>query len=360
MSELRRAVGWAKPETTILLEDGAYRLDGAQLDLPVRRLVLRGKKGRDSRVLIRGRGMDERMVAISVSAPDVTLADLTISQVGFHGIQVRGESGASGVAIHHVHILDTGQQLVKGSGPPSAQPTRAGLVACSTLEYTDHAPSDYTNGVDVLHGDGWIVRDNIFRRIRGPRERDWRAGPTILFWGGSRETVVERNLLLDCYRGIALGLVEVSREGPKVLDHQGGVIRRNVVCNLNSWPDESIEVNSSSGALIEHNTVLSEGTVPWSISVRFPSASARVRNNLTNRAIVERNGALVQQKANVVTAQRDWFVNPDRGDLRLARDDVPAIDAGIIDSGDQERTGRTPSFRGAAPDAGAYEYQGTH
>jgi hypothetical protein len=357
VGELRRAIDRARPESTILLDDGIYQLDGVTLDIPVRGLVLRGRKGQRSRALVRGRGMDERMVAISVSAPDVTVADLNISQVGFHGIQVRGERGATHVAIHHVHILDTGQQLIKGSGPPGT-PTTGGLVACSTLEYTDHSPSDYTNGVDVLNGDGWVVRDNVFRRIRGPREQGWRAGPTVLFWAGSRGTVVERNLLLDCYRGIALGLLEVSREGPKVLDHRGGVIRRNVVCNLNPWPDEAIEVNAAPGVLIEHNTILSEGRIPWSISVRFASASARVRNNLTNHAIVARNGARVDQRANVVAARRDWFVDPGRGDLRLARGDLPAIDAGTIDSGGREKGVLPLPYRGTAPDAGAFEYQG--
>ena len=210
VNELRRAVDRAKPGTTILVEDGVYQLNGAQLDIPVSGLVLRGKKGQQSRVFIRGRGMAERIVAISVSAPEVTVADLTISQVGFHGIQVRGESGASGVVIHRVHILDTGQQLIKGSKAEGSKPCRDGLVACSTLEYTDSAPSDYTNGVDIINGERWVVRDNILRRIRGPRAGGYRSGPTILFWGGSRDTIVERNWLVDCYRGIALGLVQAK------------------------------------------------------------------------------------------------------------------------------------------------------
>ena len=85
MGELRRAVGRAKPGTTILLENGNYRLEGNQLDIPVSGVVLRGKSGDRSKVVLGGAGMAERMVAISVSAPGVTIADLTITQVGFHG-----------------------------------------------------------------------------------------------------------------------------------------------------------------------------------------------------------------------------------------------------------------------------------
>jgi hypothetical protein len=362
MDRLRRAVAQARPGSTILLEDGVYDLNGVTLNIPVRGLVLRGMKGRGSRVLIRGRGMNERMVAISVDAADVTLADLTISQVGFHGVQVRGETGASGVVIHHVHILDTGQQLIKGTTAVDvrAKPSQDCLVACSILEYTESAPSDYTNGVDVLNGQGWVVRDNVLRRIRGPRSQSYRAGPAILFWGGSRDTIVERNWLVDCYRGIALGLGPPRPNTPGGLDHQGGVIRRNAVCNLHSWADEAIEVNASPGALVEHNTVLVEGKVPWSIGIRFPTASALVVNNLCNHPVILREGAKADIKANVVTARRDWFVNAERGDLRLARNDLPAIDAAIPNpsSGATTEKGAEPPFSGKAPDVGAYEFQG--
>ena len=46
MNELRGAVGRAKPGTTILLENGIYRLDGNQLAIPVSGLVLRRKEWR--------------------------------------------------------------------------------------------------------------------------------------------------------------------------------------------------------------------------------------------------------------------------------------------------------------------------
>jgi hypothetical protein len=303
--------------------------------------------------------MNERMVAIFVGAPEITLADLTISQVGFHGIQVRGGEETSGVVIHHVHIRDVGQQLIKVSTATGDKPCRNGLVACSLLEYSDSAPSDYTNGVDVLNSERWVVRDNTLRRIRGPRAQGYRAGPAILFWRGSRDTLVERNLLVDCYRGIALGLVQTQEGAPGRLDHQGGIIRRNAICNLNPWADEGIEVNASPGALVEHNTVLVEGGLPWSISIRFRTASARVRNNLSNHKVILRDGANADLTANVVEARRDWFVDPGRGDLRLARKDLPAIDAATPDpaSGSEKRGGE-PLFSGNAPDAGAYEFQG--
>ena len=143
------------------------------------------------------------------------------------------------------------------------------------------------------------------------------AGPAILFSRALRDTIVERNLIVDCQRGIALGLMPEQNISPGRPDHEGGVIRRNVLCNLNSWADEAIEVNASPGTQVEHNTVLVEGKVPWSISVRFPAANAQVRNNLCNRQIILRDGAKAEMKANIVAARRDWFVNAERSDLRL-------------------------------------------
>jgi hypothetical protein len=358
VSELRVAIGRANPDLTILLEDGVYDLHGARLEIHVPGLVLRGEKGRLSRVLLRGRGTSERLEAIFVNAPRVTVADLAISRVGLHGIHVRGGDGTSGVAIHHVHIQDTGQQLIKGSTAQGDKPCRNGLVACSTLEYTESAPSDYTNGIDMLNAENWVVRDNSLLKIRGPRSQGYRSGPAILFWQGSRDTVVERNWLVDCYRGIALGLVKNQANAPGRLDHQGGVVRRNALCNLNAWADEGIEVNASPGALVEHNTVLVEGRLPWSIKIRFPTASARVWNNLSNHPVVLRDGAKAELKSNVVTARRDWFVNAGRGDLRLVRGDSVAVDAGIVTPNWSQTSDEPSAFDGSAPDAGAFEYRG--
>ncbi len=273
MGELRRRVAEAKPGTTILLEDGEYRLD-RMLDITTDRVVIRGRSGDRDKVIVRGDGMQEPNVgvALSISASHVTLAHLTVGYVRFHGVQVRGERGASNLVMQNIRVVNTGQQLIKGSVGSDGQGPDDGLLACSRIEYTDHAPGDYTDGIDVLSGRGWIVRDNTFSRIRGPENRR-AAGPAVLFWANSQNTIVERNLIVDSSRGIAFGLGPVNktvRDGERYFDHQGGRIRNNVVWNLNSWGDEGIEANAARDLAIDHNTVLVEGQLPWSISIRFP------------------------------------------------------------------------------------------
>jgi hypothetical protein len=366
VAELEQAVAAAPPSTTILVQDGTYQLNRMlHFDMP--EVVLRAESGDRGKVILRGEGMLERKVgvAVSIGANQVVIADLTISNVGFHGVQVRGESSVAGAVLHNVRVMDTGQQLLKGSKGDRAKYSEGGLVACSAFEYTDHAPSNYTNGVDILGGRNWIVRDSYFRNIRGPRNENYAAGPTILFWQDCRDSLVTRNVLIDCFRGIALGLQpgegqSITRESG--LDHQGGMVCNNVVCNLNSWADEALEANAARDARIEHNTVLAEGQLPWSISVRFSGSSAVVRNNLTNKGVVERNAGRMRSTSNVTDAARDWFVNPAAGNLRLASAAAKAKGAGAILPVSEAHpelaadAARVPRPAGVRPDAGAFQF----
>jgi hypothetical protein len=302
---------------------------------------------------------DPAGVGISVSAPDVTIADLTIRDFAFHAIQVRGELAASRFTLHNARLRDTGQQLLKGSVSAARQYADNGLVACSEFSYTTNAPSNYTNGIDLLATSGWVIRDNLFARIRGPEADGWSAGPSILVWAGASDTVVERNRIVDSFRGIALGLTnsphQYARNGEGAYDHAGGVVRNNVIVNLHRWADEAIEVNAARDARIEHNTVLVEGTAAWSIGVRFPQGYALIRNNLTNHRIFLRDGGRASLDGNVTSARRSWFVDAPRADMHLAADGRPAIDAGVAIPDVADDFDRTVRPAGRAPDAGAFE-----
>jgi hypothetical protein len=348
---LENAVRTAREGDDIVLADGDYPLQRT-LEIAVPHVTLRGRNGNPSRVVLHGRGMsdDSAGVAVAAGAVGVTVADVTIRSVGFHAVQVRGESGASDFTLHGAVLEDTGQQLLKGSFNDNGQHASNGLVACSTFAYTQSAPSDYTNGVDLLGTRGWVVRDNRFFRIRGPQRA---AGPTILVWKGAEDTVVERNLIVDSFRGIALGLTERYGAGP---DHLRGIVRNNVIVNLNSWADEAIEANGARDVRIYHNTVLVRGQVFWSISARFPTASADIRNNLTSQPVLTRDGAVLTANAgNVSGAAPDWFVDVPAADFHLSRAAAPAFDAGTAlgdAAEDFDHVARTPNTR---VDAGAFE-----
>ena len=158
--------------------------------------------------------MEAGHFGILVDADDVTIADLTIRNARDHGVSIQGVDRPT---LYNLHIQDIGDQLVKVN--PAGDGSEGGLLACSRLAYTTTAPNEYTNGISAHQAQRWVVRDNEWYRIRTPGNA---PVPTILFWSGSSDTVVERNLLVDCYQGITFGNASHGSG-----DHRGGIVRNN-------------------------------------------------------------------------------------------------------------------------------------
>jgi hypothetical protein len=353
---LRSALAGAVPGTTLLLADGTYDLAGGlDLNVNVPGITIRSASGERDGVVIEGGGNN-----VAVLADDCTVADVTLRNPAHHNVQVHGELGVLRARIYNCRLVDAGQQFVKVSTGPGASGLFGddGLVACSLIEYTTHAPSNYTNGVDVLAGNGWVIRDNVLRRIRGP---DGPSGPAILFWRNCTGTVVTRNLLIDCWRGIALGLGppdDLSRGGAGVLyDHQHGLVENNVIVALEEDADAPIENNYALGSRILHNTIYTAGSVvPWSIEYRFPGTTAVIKNNLANRPVANRSPgeATAVEEGNVTDARRSWFLDLEAGGFHL-EEGSPAIDRGVLDAQTAEDIEGDIRPAGGLPDAGADE-----
>jgi hypothetical protein len=364
---LLRKLSAASPDTTLLLADGVYALAPNQsLEVNTPRVTLTSASGRRDAVIIEG-GYNN----VSINTNDVTVANLTLRYPKFHAIQVRGEKGLQGIKIYNAHLVDAGQQFVKVSTGDGTKGKSAdnGLVACSLIEYTTYArgtdvtPPSYTNGVDILAGKGWVIRDNVFRRIRsqaGP------AGPAILAWKNAMDSVVQRNLIVDCWRGIALGLStpnKLSRGGADVLyDHQHGRVENNVILALHEPADAAIENNFAFNSRVLHNTVYYheavKHAVDWAIEYRFPPTTAVIQNNLTNLRILKRPPYPHQEarvEGNITHAVPAWFRDLTHEDVHLV-EAAPAIDAGVSvpDSTDDIDGDTRPA--GHAPDAGADEF----
>ena len=367
VGELGKQLREADPGTTLLLEDGIYTLKaGNFLDIDVPSLILRSASGNRDTVRIEGGD-----IGLIVNADRFTVADLTISGSRYHAIQIRGERGVSATHIYNVHLVDTGQQLIKvstgkGQGGKFAAD---GLVACSRIEYTTFSKGNgitspsYTNGIDILAGKGWMIRDNELRRIRS---QEGPAGPAILVWKNSMDTVIKRNVIVDSWRGIALGLMPPdhnSRGGENVtFDHQNGLVEGNVILALQEPADAAIENNFALNSKILHNTIYYRENlahaVDWSIEYRFAPTRVTIQNNLANLPI-RRRTPMPQHQAvmsgNITTATRAWFRNVAQKDVHLVSDS-PAIDQGVpIEEQYVDIDGETRGF-GTAPDPGADEY----
>ena len=105
-------------------------------------------------------------------------------------------------------------------------------------------------------------------------------------WSGSRDTLVYGNLIVNCERGIILGL------GPQAgfeHSHRGGAVFNNVIyrsVGKTVHPDAGISIWDSPGTRVFNNTVIQNGTYKDAIEYRYPGTTGvQVFNNLTDGAI---------------------------------------------------------------------------
>ena len=364
VADLEAAVGSLAANTTILIADGNYNLtQPLNIQHAAHNATIRGASGNREAVILSGGGMTNNGTNLShifqVFAPDVTIADLTLGDVYFHPVQIHGEAGATRPTLYNLHLIDAGEQFIKVSTTGNPGPySDDGLVACSTIEYTSYPPSDYTNGVDVLAGAGWVIRDNVFRNIRSPDGS--LAGPAVLMWRNSLDTLVERNLFIECDRAIALGLSTPdsnSRDGETTYDHQGGIVRNNFIYRAGPG-DVGITLSYARNAEVYNNTVLLNGTFIYgAIEYRFGATSADIRYNLTDAPIWQRDSANGTVIGNVTNAQPGWFANAAAGNLHLLPSATTVIDhAATLAAVPDDYDGALRPI-GPAPDVGADEYR---
>ena len=344
-SDLRDQANLAEPGTSILIEPGVYDLQDT-IRIVNEGITLRSSSGIREDVILDGGGMLSGLTeVISIEADEVTIADLSIRNGGEHGISVQGSDRPT---LYNLHILDTGYQLVKVN--PIGDGSEDGTLACSRLEYTVSSPEEYTNGISAHNAQRWIIRDNQWYRIRTPGNT---PAPTILFWSGSSDTIVERNLLVDCYQGIAFG-----NSSGEVGDHIGGIVRNNFI--YASLPHDSvIEMVHATGWLVAHNTILllNPNSLDWGLEARFDDTTGTFANNLSNMRIwYDRDGATATIEGNMEDLLMDWLRDPTAADLHLIDGTVPPVDAGVQLSEVSSDFDGNPRPIGDAPDVGADEF----
>jgi len=329
VANLQAAVANLSNNTTVLIKPGNYLLTKT-LYITKPGTIIRSQTGRCDDVTLIGPGMEnanygEVASGIWINANNVTVANLTIRDVYFHPIELN--SGPDGVEIYNVRLLDAGEQFIKSSSAGGfGQGGDAGKVEYSIMEYTSQPPltdhgggTGYTNGVDVHGGDGWEIRNNIFKNFHTPDNADHLWSPAILMWNGSRNTLVENNTFINVDRAISFGLYNRTN------DHFGGVIRNNMItitpnlysANRTQQSDAPIILWSSPNSKVLHNTVLTNGNTLKSVELRFGSSNVEVANNLVDKPIVYREGLPFTSSNNASNATASYFVNPSQGDLHI-------------------------------------------
>lgn len=330
VDELNTAVSNAnasRGHRTIILSDGYYRLTHT-LVISAPNVSVVSATDRPAQVVIAGDGMrpDARVQNLfKVSAPDFRLRGITLERSGAHLIQIAGESEASRPVIQNCILRDAFQQLLKVSWDPAHPDRRAdgGLVENCLFEYTAGiGPQFYIGGIDAHAARNWTVRRNTFRNIASP-------GPSVAefaihFWSGSADNLVEKNLIINCDRGIGFGL-----DGSP---NTRGIIRNNFVYHTaayHRYADVGISLIESPGSSIYNNTILVHHGYPWAIEYRFKSTrDVRIFNNLSNRPLAGRDGARGVLESNLTTFAPNLFHIDAQGIPRLRAEARKLVRAG--------------------------------
>lgn len=359
VAELQNAITSANStggNVTILLQDGTYTLpDTLYVNAP--HITIGSVSGVRENVVIQGDAMSATAVVKMIFRVDgsyFTARNITMQRVGWHDIQVVGNDDIDNTTITNCIFRDAYQQLLKITNNP-ADPNVTGdngLVENCLFEYTAGiGPEYYIGGIDAHGSNNWVIRGNTFKNIISPDTAV--AEHAIHIWDApSSGNLVEKNLIINCDRGIGFGLGDRG--------NSGGIIRNNMIYHAaghGSFADVPIGLETSPGTQVYNNTIYLENPYPNAIEYRFVATTGvTILNNLANKAIQLRDGASGTTAKNVTNAVANWFVNVLAGDLHV----VSAISS-VADQG-QAIAGLTDDFdgqsrpQGAGIDLGADEY----
>lgn len=348
---------------TLLIEPGVYQFD--------RPLVLRGRKnvtirsvsGDPTSVTLKGLGWEKGNDLddiLRVAACDgVMIAGLTFAESRSYGIKVEAEHAPKNIHIYNCDFRNIGVRAIKGSA--SQDPmimAENGSVRFCDFENNKVPPAnwlfggDYISAIDMMALDRWTFSDNTFRNING---RNGGGRAAIFIWVRSRRIVVERNVILNCDRGISFGNPGVSTanlKGEQTIYVSEGIIQNNMI---SGGVDCGIELWHAKGIKVRHNSILRPER-NWNRGIRIGAgvAQTEVVNNLVDGGI-QVEGGDAQVKENVAKRIEDYFVEPANGNLALTAKASDAINRGVkLDHPLSDIRGLA---RDGEPDFGAWEFE---
>jgi hypothetical protein len=325
-------------------------------------IAMRSASGDPTKVILSGRGWGSRAKGDDIlhiaRCDGVTISDLTFADCRSYGIKVEAENAPRNIHIYNCRFRDIGVRAIKGSAgrDPSVRAVNGSVRYCH-FENTKIPPADWLFGgdyiaaIDMMALDDWTLSDNFFRNIRG---RNGGGRAAIFIWVRSRRVVVERNVIVNCDRGVAFG--NPGRSTADVADQQptyvsDGVIRNNFIvggpdCGIELWYADRIKVYNNSIWRPNRN---------WQRGIRIGTGTTRTEiiNNLVHGEI-RFEGGKARLRHNLADRLDGYFVDPASGNLSLTSAAVGAIDRGVSLPDLTEDIRRRP--RRGAIDIGAWQF----
>lgn len=361
--ELLEAVDRLTTGGTILLANGQYKLPRPVVLDRKQNVVLRSASGDASKVTLVGKGWergDEHDDILRISRCEgVTIADLSFADCRSYGIKVEAEHAPKDVNILNCRFRDIGVRAIKGSAAQNSD-LRAvkGSVRGCYFENTKTPPAawlfggDYIAAIDMMALEDWTFSDNVFRNIKG---RNGGGRAAIFIWVRSRKVVVERNLIVNCDRGVAFGNPGKSTanlEGERLVYVSEGIIRNNFIaggpdCGVELWYADRIKVLNNSIWRPEQN---------WTRGIRIGTGTSNteIANNLVNGGI-QSEGGQAQVHHNLAGRLDGYFEEPTSGNLALTTVATEALGRAVPLAEVTEDIRQKP--RKGNPDLGAWEFE---
>jgi hypothetical protein len=290
-------------------------------------VTLRSRSGDRHAVILDGENSRHGELVL-IRGDGVTVADLTIQNIKWNGFKIASELGAQRATIYNCVIHNVWQRGVKAShippDRPQLYPRDCRVQFC--LFYNDRPKrfeddetdtpqtygGNYIGGIDVKNTIGWTISDNVFVGIQG-RTREGRA--CIYISEEGRDCVIERNVMIDCDVGVALGNPSRGGDWLHAIDC---VVRNNFITRC---PESGILACYTQDCRILHNTVHEPdsryGRLIWAQNV---NDGLVVANNLLSGApVLVTSDSQIERRFNFVAENlAEQFADAAAGDLHLA------------------------------------------
>ena len=207
-------------------------------------------------------------------------------------------------------------------------------IECSEISYSDDghkhidgsdSGSCHTGGISIAGGWRPAVRRTRFSGIYC--DNGACADPAILLAYGSRDSVIEQNLIENCAAAIHFGIDTLTdmRSYPDkpdpggTIEHYGGIIRNNAI-EAGEVFSTGISLWRAPGARVYHNSFIylpAAVNDTSSVDYRFEETTgAEVRNNIL-RNVMERDGAAATVDHNLENPSLAVWVDAQGGDYHL-------------------------------------------
>jgi hypothetical protein len=361
VTELLDAVNRLEPGGAILLADGHYKLPRTIVLEGKKDIAIRSASGDPAKVILSGKGWDSDAKGDDIlhiaRCEGVTIADLTFTDCRSYGIKVEAENAPKDIQIYNCRFRDIGVRAIKGSAgkDPNVRAVKGSVRYCQ-FENTKVPPAewlyggDYIAAIDMMALEDWVFSDNVFRNVKG-RTGGGRAA--IFIWVRSRQVIVERNLIVNCDRGVAFGnpgqsTADLAGERPVYV--ADGMIRNNFITG---GPDCGIELWHADRIKVYHNTIWRPER-NWNRGIRVGTGTSNtdVVNNLVHGEI-RLEGGQAAIRSNLAGRLEGYFIEATSGNLALTIAATGAIGKGVpLPEVTDDIRGRR---RSGHPDLGAWE-----